>query len=192
MRNLAAALEGHRQETVGHLLQRRQEADHGPYSHRLIWLALIALAAVLCLLSRALVWHEGVTIDDVASLLLGVLPFATLVWLPKAQYFGSRAFTLSRLCLVTAWIATLAAFLVIRMNYWMEPLESLVYRTFASDIARYVIISAVYSSIGFLIGLLFTVVGRTRMSLRTIFPILIGFFLNWTFFYVSVFLVPAV
>jgi hypothetical protein len=192
MRNLAAALEGHRQETVSRFSQRRDEVDHDPYSYRPIWLALIAWAGVLCLLSRALVWHEGVTIDDVASLLLGVLPFGTLVWLPKTQYFQSRAFAVSRLCFVAAWIATLAAFLVIRMNYWLEPFESLVCRTFPSDIARYVIISAVYSSVGFLISLLFTVVGRIRMSSRAISLILLVFFLNWTFFCISVFLIPAV
>src|SRR6266480_2537107 len=86
-------------------------------------LVVVLLSAVLFLLARALRWHEGITFDDAFSLLLGVLPFGFFLLVSRLKSVGEASVGLFSV----AWLLTLAAFLIVHLNYSLRAYESLIY-----------------------------------------------------------------
>jgi hypothetical protein len=112
------------------------------------WYALIILAEGLLLLSRSIVWGPEISLFDLESYALGLLPFTFLGVGLKVRRTRIAVARLSKF-LTAGWIVSLLSFIILRTTFWADYFEDPIYDAVHGEIVRYTLLAAIYSVIGY-------------------------------------------
>jgi hypothetical protein len=160
------------------------------------WLrwAIVAAGIVCYIFAISIVTSRTVSIFDLSLWIAGSLVPAMIIGLHRIVERGSsnRGISNSEMIGLAGWTASMAAFVLLRKYFLSDYFEAGIYDSFDPALARYVLLSAIYTMIGYAVALL-VLFAAGRRPLRDhgfLLAAPVGFTASAAFFCLMVFYAP--
>lgn len=160
------------------------------------WLrwAIVAAGTVGYIFAISIVTSRTVSIFDLSLWIAGSLVPAMIIGLHRLleRRPSNRGISNSEMIGLAGWTASMAAFVLLRKYFLSDYFEAGIYDSFDPTLARYVLLSAIYTVIGYAVALvvLFAAGRRPLRDQGFLVAVPVGFAGSAAFFCLMVFYAP--
>jgi hypothetical protein len=159
------------------------------------WLrwAIVAAGTVSYIFAISIVTSRTVLIFDLSLWIVGSIVPATIIGLHHIVEGrpSNSGISNSEMIGLAGWTASMAAFVLLRKYFLSDYFEAGIYDSFDPTLARYVMLSAIYTTIGYGVALsLLFAAGRPLRDYTLLLAGPVGFTCNAAFFCLMVFYAP--
>lgn len=158
----------------------------------LVGIATIGTGGLSYLLANSAVSGETISIYDVPLWIVGIALPLTVFFFDRAGRDHIALWSAKKAMYIAAWAISLVGFVVLRCSLLSNSFEDVIYQHFTWAPARYLLLSFLYSLVGYVGAIMLLSLGTWRGIFREpwLQSIMVGLAANSLFFYFSVFVLP--